>query len=385
MSRDLRLLGFSLLCWGIGEGMFVYLLPLYLEELGANPVQIGAVLGVAAMVMMVTHIPAGTLSDIFGRKRLMTTGWITGLVAGGLMYLAHSLPLFILGLVSYHFTAFVVAPLNAYTTEARGEWSVARALTTISASYSAGTIMGSLSGGLIGESIGIRNVFGISALLFSLSTIFMVTLRKQPIVPSSGGGRFRPLITNAPLGLLLFLISISIFAMYLGWPLTPNYLQNVRSVTLQQIGLLGSFNALGMLVLNLTLGRLNPRLGFAITHVVVGISIILLWQGQAMPWFVVGYFLAAGYRTAITLANAQTQELVTSAEIGLVYGITATLSNSALVIAPPIAGLLYRSSPALPYPIGLGVLVIAMLLYLILAPRIKHVDVHPIVHTGVPK
>jgi hypothetical protein len=212
--------------------------------------------------------------------------------------------------------------------------------------------------------------------------MIMVVVKKQPVVPSSSGGRYQSILTNGPLGRLLALISFSVFALYIAWPLTPNYLQNVRNVTLQQIGLLGSFNAFGMLTLNLTLGRLNPRLGFTITHFLVGTSIILLWQGQAVPWFVVGYFLAAGYRTAITLASAQTQDLVTSAEIGLVYGITATLTSLAMVIAPPIAGLLYRSSPALPYPIGLGMLIIATILFRILAPKVKQVTS---VHTPIPK
>ncbi len=32
MTRDLRILGLSALTWGIGEGMFVYFLPIYMQE-----------------------------------------------------------------------------------------------------------------------------------------------------------------------------------------------------------------------------------------------------------------------------------------------------------------------------------------------------------------
>ncbi len=63
MSRDLILLGFSLMTWGIGEGMFFIFQPLYLQQLGASPVTIGVIFGAAGIAMTVAHIPAGHLAD----------------------------------------------------------------------------------------------------------------------------------------------------------------------------------------------------------------------------------------------------------------------------------------------------------------------------------
>ena len=40
MSADLILVAFSLFTWGIGEGMFFYFQPIYLQELGADPERI---------------------------------------------------------------------------------------------------------------------------------------------------------------------------------------------------------------------------------------------------------------------------------------------------------------------------------------------------------
>ena len=45
MSRDLILVSISLFTWGIGEGMFYMFQPLYLQQWGASPVLIGALLG----------------------------------------------------------------------------------------------------------------------------------------------------------------------------------------------------------------------------------------------------------------------------------------------------------------------------------------------------
>ena len=44
MNRDLRLVSLALLFWGFGEGLFLFIQPLYIERLGANPVQIGSAL-----------------------------------------------------------------------------------------------------------------------------------------------------------------------------------------------------------------------------------------------------------------------------------------------------------------------------------------------------
>ncbi len=49
MNRDLIIVAISLATWGIGEGLFFFFQPLYLEELGANPVQIGDILSIVSI------------------------------------------------------------------------------------------------------------------------------------------------------------------------------------------------------------------------------------------------------------------------------------------------------------------------------------------------
>ena len=41
MTKDLILVAVSLFTWGLGEGIFIYFQPLYLQKLGASPVAIG--------------------------------------------------------------------------------------------------------------------------------------------------------------------------------------------------------------------------------------------------------------------------------------------------------------------------------------------------------
>jgi len=391
MTRDLRLIGTALLCWGMGEGLFVYLLPLYLEQLGADSVQIGVIFGIAAVSMTITHIPAGALSDRIGRKRVMSAGWISGLFSAIVMYLAPNLLFFVIGLVMYHLTFFVIAPLNSYITAARGKWTVARALTTVSAMFNVGAIVGAILGGTIGELLGLRSVFGLAIIPIFISTMIALLLKHQPIEIPKKAGRYQAVLSNITLGRFLALASIVLFGMYLSWPLTPNYLQNVRQVTVREIGALGSINALGLVLLNLSIGRLIAYRGFVISQLLVGASILLLWLGTGVPFFALSYFLAGGFRIARSLTVAQAEGLVSRVNLGLVYGITETVMGLVAIIAPPIAGLLYHVSPALPYPVSLGILGGSLFLTTRFLPRLKpstplvedHFDLQPTNEEGM--
>jgi len=43
MSRDFKLVVSSMLTWGLGEGIFYIFQPLYMQQLGADPILIGTI------------------------------------------------------------------------------------------------------------------------------------------------------------------------------------------------------------------------------------------------------------------------------------------------------------------------------------------------------
>jgi MFS family permease len=369
MNRDLRLVALSMSIWGVGEGMFFYFQPLYIQQLGADPVQIGAILGAAGLAAAVAHIPAGALADAIGRKKLMAASWLIGLLAAWIMFLAAGLTLFAVGLVIYSLTYFVMSPLSSYVTEARGAWPVARALTTTSAFFNLGVAVGPILGGVIAERVGLREVYGVAAALFVPSTVLMLLIRPQPTVPHDGGSRYRNLLSHKEFLGFLALAFLVMFGLYLSWPLTPNFLHSVRAVSLGQIGILGTFNALGGVALNLALGRLSPRRGYLIGQFATGASVMLLWRMAGMPWFALGYFLAGSLRPTRSMVTAQVETLVSRAEIGTAYGIAESVQSVSLFLAPILAGVLFEVDPALPFPVSLAVIVVMLGLTFRLAPR----------------
>jgi MFS family permease len=361
MNPDLILLAISLMIWGVGEGMFFIFQPLYLQQLGANPVTIGAILGAAGIAMAIVHIPAGHLADRIGRKPLLLAAWIIAVAATWIMALAPSLPLFIFAMMIYSLTTFVSSPLNSYITAARGRFSVGRAITIVSALYNTGAILGPWLGGQVGQRFGLRTIYIISGCAFILSTVILVFIKPQPIESHDSSESSNGRIVNKRFVTYLMVIFFAGFSMYLAQPLSSNFLQNQHHLSLDSIGVLGSISSLGIVILNLGLGGLKTHYGFLLGQLAVGIFAVVLWQATGFPWFCLAYFMLGGYRIVRSLATAQTRNLVHQSRMGLAYGITETVGASAIILASPAAGFLYDIKPSLMYPVGFFLILISLL------------------------
>ena len=370
MSRDLILVALALMSWGVGEGMFLSFQPLYLQELGASPVEIGGILGLIGLAMTIAHLPAGYLADRFGRRPLLRTAWVMGVTATWIMALSPSLPWFVLGSALYGLTAFVIAPLNSYVTAARGQLGVGRVITFVSAIYNIGAILGPLLGGWIGYQMGLRSTFLIAACIFIFSTVIIFQLRPQPVEARLSNATHNGLgeLLNRRYITYLVIIFIAVFSMYLPQPLSQNFLQNERILNLSQIGQLISTRSLGIVVLNLILGAIDVRAGFLLAQLGVSGFTILLWQGTGFPWYLGGYFLLGSYGTARSLASAQGRTLANAANMGLAYGMIETVMALSAILAPPLAGWLYDLDPIRVYPISLVLILMAIVITFFFSP-----------------
>ena len=369
MNIDLILLSFSLLTWGIGEGMFIYFYPIYLQQLGANTMAIAGIFGLFGLAMMVAHIPAGRLADRLGRKPLLVVAWVVGVLAALVMGFALTLPVFIVGMLLYGLTAFVTSPMNSYVTAARGKMSPVRAMTLVSAAYSLGAILGPISGGWIGARIGLRSVYLISAGVFLVSTVILFFLHPQPRDVHDPATPPESLWKNTRFISFLGIIFLAMFVMYLPQPLTPRFLQNERGLSLQSIGLLGSIGNLGNTLLALVLGQIVARSGFLLAQVSVAVFSLLLWKGTGLGWYALGYFLLGGFRSTRSLIYAQVRPLIHPAQMGLAYGVAETASALAVMLAPLLAGVLYTQDPGRVYWVSAGMIAVMMVVSGIFAPR----------------
>ena len=370
MNSALKKLATALFIWGLGEGTFFFFQPLYLAELGANPIKIGQILGGVGIAATLVHIPAGYLADKIGRRPLLRASWTVGWLAALLMASAENLPLFTTALIAYSLTTFVISPLNSYVTAARGQWTVERALTLISAVFSAGMVSGPLIGGWLGENYGLRSLYIFAALAFTISVSIIYTLPSQDIHQSAKEFSPKTLLQNTRYLSFLVLIFFAVFTLYLPQPLAQNFLQDERGLSLSQIGLLGSLGGIGNVSLSLILGQIGARAGFLLAQLATALFALLLWRGSEMGFYSLAYFLLGGYRAARSLAAAHVNSLIDDPQMGLAYGLTETASAFPLILAPPLAGYLYSSSPESPLYFGLVLIFVSIILTIRFFPRL---------------
>jgi DHA1 family bicyclomycin/chloramphenicol resistance-like MFS transporter len=368
---DLKLLALSMFTWAAGEALFIYIAPLYLEQLGGSPVQIGNIISLVGAASAIAMIPAGILTDRWGAKPVLWVGWLIGVVAGVMMAAAGTLPWFAAGWIFYSLTFFVIPAVSGYANASRGSLPPERALTMTSASYAAGNVISPALGGWIAAEFGTRAIFVVAAGLFCLSTAILFFVRPQPVVDhgASPGGNYRALLGNRRfIGFCLLVLAVWV-VMWLGIPLAPNYLAEVRGLTVAQVATLGSFNALGWVVLNLVLGRRRPRPAFIFSQLLMMGYLALLLRAAWYGWIALAYLARAAQYTAHSLVNAQATRLVKPSQTGLAFGVLETVAWGGAFIAPMMAGRLYAIDPARPFQIALLLLPATMLLSYFFSPR----------------
>ncbi len=373
MNRNLLFIILSLFTWGMGEGLFLYFQPIYMQQLGADPILIGGILGVTGVAMALAQIPSGVLADKVGSRGLMWASWILGAISAAMMALAHSLPLFAAGIILYGASGFAIAPMNRYITGVRGKFTVGRSLTLVSGLYNLGAVIGPVTGGLIAQKYGFRTIYWISTIIFVLSTVLILFIEKNPPQhhEDAQSTSSRGIRKNAVFIGFTAIVFFLMFALYLPFPLTPNFLENQQGFSSSTIGILGTVGSLGNAITMLVLGTLRPIAGFMVGQVMVAGMSALFMLGNTPLWFGAGYFLFAGFRLSKSMVLAFARPLVHPSEIGLAYGILETVNSVAIILAPVVAGFLYDYSPVMVYRVALIAMLITIIVSAAALPQFK--------------
>jgi DHA1 family tetracycline resistance protein-like MFS transporter len=295
--------------------------------------------------------------------------WVLGLVSALIMGFALSLPLFLVGLFGYGLTAFVSSPLSSYVTAARGNWQVGTVLSLTTATFGMGMVLGPVTGGWIGDHFGMRMSFLVAAGVFVVSNIVLFFIEHQPIDHHDPEAPPTGLMKNRQFVILMGVLAFAIFSMYLAQPLTPNFLEGVRGLSLSETGIIFTAGALGNSLMAIMFSRVEPRRGFLVAQMLVILFAVSIWKGASLPIFALGYFLLGGFRAGRPMVMAQARELVHDSQMGLTYGIMETISAIIFILTPPLAGLLFERDPMIVYPLAIGLILISIFVSYQFSPR----------------
>jgi MFS family permease len=300
---------------------------------------------------------------------LLVAAWVLGLVSTVIMGFALALPLFLVGLFGYGLTAFVSSPLSSYVTAARGRLPIGTVLSLTTATFALGMVLGPVTGGWIGDNYGMRTSFVVAAAMFILSNVFIFFIEKQPVDQHDPQTPPQNLKSNRRFLILLGVMAFAIFSMYLAQPLTPNFLEGVRGLSLSEAGIIFTAGALGNSMMALLLSRVQPQRGFLFAQALVSLFSFLIWRGTSLPVYVLGYFLLGGFRAARPMVLAQARELVHDSQMGVTYGVMETINAIIFILTPPLAGILFERDPMIVYPLSIGLIAASILVSYLFSPR----------------
>ncbi|MCS6965068.1 MFS transporter [Thermoflexus sp.] len=354
--RIIQLLMVSEILWALGEGLFFYLVPVYVQELGATPSQVGIAIGIGELILTVVYLPAGWVADRLPHKPLMLGGWIAGLVGVLAMAGANSWQTFIPGLTLYLVSGYCLPIINAYVARMAGPIPLERAFPLLSASYALGGVLTPALGGWLAHHWGLRRVLLISAGLFALSTLAALFLPMDPPPERSGHRSVRELWQGIPWRFGLALLGL--FAIgQVGLVLLPNFLQQAGGWTKAHLGLFASLQALGIVLLGPVLGRWDQGrtrpLGLLSAWGLGWIAFLLLLVGfRYLPVVIGAMMLLGGVYAGYSLAAARILRLASQETRATSSALVHTARSLALTLAAPAAGFLFALQPAYPLQVA---------------------------------
>jgi MFS family permease len=175
----------------VGMGSIAPVLPLFVDqEFEVSRTQVGLAVGLFGMARLITSLPAGYLSQRYGRRFVLNLGTAINLVGAIMVSLSFSYGWlvgwrFIAGLGASMYTTGVSVYLrDVATPESRGRFLILQEMVIL-----VGQSLGPLAGGLIGEYFGLRVPLFLQAALV-LAALGMLTV----LVPESAPeARPRPL------------------------------------------------------------------------------------------------------------------------------------------------------------------------------------------------
>jgi len=361
LNRDLKLIFVSNFVGAFGDGLYAYILPLYIRSLEASSADVGSLFSVFMLSAALTIIPGGFLADRFDRKKVMILGWIIW-VPLPLMFSAatHWTQLFpVMGLYGF----FISGPAtSAYVVTFARKDKVTLTYTLMSASWMLGYIFSPGLGGYLSAFIGIRSVFFLSFILYAVAMIVLLFIRSQRAERPSDSRRTEQSGSDSPHAKKIVLLSLFFAAVFfvlnLVRPFTVQFFQDVYGLESVHIGVLGSIGFLGSAFFSIGLGKAGDRWGK-----MVAATIALLIGGFSFGLFICfGNFFALIFASFLngasymlwSLMGASVGSIAPEASRGRWISVSQMASTMAASVAPYIGGVIYQSSHYMPFYIIIG-------------------------------
>jgi DHA1 family multidrug resistance protein-like MFS transporter len=349
LPRDLRLLFLSLFLWTFGLGLYNYIWPLYLRDLQASPSDVGLVFSIGFLALALSMIPGGILANKYELKALLIIGWAMSIPPPLMYYFARTWTDVIPGIVLLQVSGFNIPAFNAYIAGAAEKTKSASNFGITWASAPLGIVFSPLVGSALLNWISVRDIFILTFVFFSISTIVLFFMKPQPALESDAKSPRLEIPRSRREGTLLLYLTGAALAWSVAAPFIPLYFQDALSLGPSIILLLGAVQSLGAAVFAILLGRRADARSQGGT---MALGLVLSSAG------LIGVFLARNplfsFPLVFFIGSARAPSLVGYSILSTVrkggsragqFGFYLTMESLGFVIGSYLGGILYTLNP----------------------------------------
>ena len=340
------------------------LLPFYAEKLGASPTEVGWLIGIYAACQLISGPLLGRISDRMGRKPLLLVSQAGTFI--GFLITAYAPTLWILFLARAidGCTAGNLSLAQAYISDVTKPQDRVKSFGIIGIAFGLGFLIGPAISGFLAQFDFKYPIFAAAALsATSILTTYLLLPAVTPggpgAAPSGPGGKrlslvqwgayaeyFRqPVLARQLWQFLCFCLGFSMFIAGMPLVLERRLTWNGVPFGPEQVGYTWALaGLLGICLQGPALGRLVKRFGERALNragfVGYAVGYALLAFCTSIPMLVAATMVTSiGGLVRPTLTSMITQA-TSRDEQGVVLGLTQSLNSVALIVAPPLGGLM---------------------------------------------
>ncbi len=381
LTATLITLLFSMIVANIGTQMYGPLLPLYVQELGADITQIGVFFTLAMIAPLLFQILGGWISDSIGRVQAMAIGSVAGLAGYLVFVFAPSWEILLLAMVGMSVaTSFVGPSFQAFVAEESAEESRGKVFGIVQGLFLITGVVGAPLGGYLADNFGFRLMFGVAAVLYGIATFIRIFMARKirlaqtepPEKPTfaklktsmvsifgmlTAGGIVTWIFISDGVGDVTFSMVGNLF---------PVYLNNIAGISMTELGILGAIASVASMVFMVAGGALSDkfgeRVGIVTGNLLVGSALLIMLNVQTFVLFIVAWVLL-GIGQALTgpAYSSLISKAVPTKLRGTAFGLFSTSLGIISLPAPYIGVLLWENfGPKVPFYIPLTAMMLML-------------------------
>lgn len=329
LTPILRWFMLAMVLANIAGSMSPLLMPIYLTQLGASVTQVGLVYTLTSIAILALQVMGGWISDSIGRLRTIAIGSIGGIIGFIALLMAPTWQWMIVALMIYQFPFALVGPsFGAFIAENSSEENRGRVYGITSTIYQVTGVVGPPLGGLLAGQFGFKWMLLVAAIFYSMAAglrIWMATTMRSPeekgkisLSIQHFKTSIRTLVGMVTAGGLLTWLFIADgvgdIAFRLSGEIQPLYLEQVGGISIAQIGLLGSINALAVMFIPLFSGKLSDKYGERVPIVtgfgMIFIALLVFIRAESFAIFALSWVI---FGVAIGMLDPAYQSLISKA------------------------------------------------------------------------